>query len=170
MAGELSLERAIAKLAEMTIAAKIAEHEAMKLACKIVQHEAKAEIGHYQDAAGPLAAWAPLAEATKADRTRKGYPADEPLLREGDLRDSIEIAVSDPGAALTEGAVGSNSDIAVYQELGTSRIPPRSFLGGAAVRKGEAVAEVLGGGVVSALVGRDVLGGRLPLTGGGEGN
>ena len=31
----------------------------------------------------------------------------------------------------TKATVGSNSDIAVYQELGTSRIPPRSFLAGA---------------------------------------
>ena len=32
------------------------------------------------------------------------------------------------------GHVGSNDDVAVYQEFGTSRIPPRPFLMGAAMR------------------------------------
>ena len=59
-------------------------------AAKIVRDNAKGRIGDYQDHVGPFKAWAPLAESTKADRVAKGYPEDEPLLREGVLRDSIE--------------------------------------------------------------------------------
>lgn len=164
--GVVSILGAVEKLAMMAVAVKEAEHVAMRHAVAIVQREARAEIGHYQEEAGPLVAWAELAESTKADRARNGYPENEPLLRDGTLRDSIQTAVSEVGAPLAEGAVGSNSDIAVYQELGTARIPPRSFLGGAAIRSGEKVSQVLGAGVVSALVGRDVFGGVLPLSGG----
>ena len=32
----------------------------------------------------------PLAESTQAERVVQGYPANEPLLRTGELRDSIE--------------------------------------------------------------------------------
>lgn len=169
MAGEISILAAVAKLAEMTIAVKLEEHHAMTRACKLVQREAKAEIGHYQERAGQFGAWAPLAESTLAEKERLGYaPPDNPLLREGHLRDSIEISVSAAGAASTEGVIGSNSDIAVYQELGTSRIPPRSFLGSAAVHTAPKVAEVLGAGVVSALIGRQVAGGSLPIMGTAE--
>ncbi|WOJ89902.1 hypothetical protein RZS28_00880 [Methylocapsa polymorpha] len=45
----------------------------------------------------------------------------------------------------TEGYVGTNSPIAKYQEFGTSKIPPRPFLGGALAAKGEEVAECFGG-------------------------
>jgi hypothetical protein len=54
---------------------------------------------------------------------------DGPLLETGELRASIEW-----NAEGKEGHVGSNNDKAVWQELGTARIPPRSFLMGAAMR------------------------------------
>jgi phage gpG-like protein len=114
----------------------------------VVEKEAKAEIGHYQGAAGPFSAWPELADATKEDRLKSGFSENDPLLRTGELRDSIEHT-----AGVDEAVVGSNSDIAVYQELGTQHIPPRSFLGGAAVRKGEEVANILGRHVVKALAG-----------------
>jgi hypothetical protein len=53
---------------------------------------------------------------------------DTPLLETGDLRSSIHHK-AELTAAGAEGVVYSDSEIAVYQELGTSRgIPPRSFL------------------------------------------
>ena len=53
------------------------------------------------------------------------------------MRDSIEHKViSDK-----EAEIGSNSDIAVIQELGTSTIPARSFLAGAAAHEAENVAK-----------------------------
>lgn len=167
MAGEISILEAIAKLGEMTLAVKEAERLAMEKATRIVQREAKREIGHYQDQAGQFVAWAGLADSTLADKDRKGYGTPDPLLRTGDMRDSIERRVEQSGfLGVTEGAVGSDSDIAVYQELGTSKMPPRSFLGGAAFRKAEEVAEVLGSGVVAALVGDKVHKGHLPISGG----
>jgi phage gpG-like protein len=112
----------------------VLQHEADKIAleraARMIEHRAKEKIGEYQEQAGPFIAWAELAESTKADRARQGYPDDEPLLRTGELRDSIEHFVADG-----EAHIGSNNDIAVYQELGTEHIPPRSFLGGCRRRK-----------------------------------
>lgn len=113
---------------------------ALAQAAILVRDEARAEIGHYQGAAGPFRSWAPLAEATKRDRVRKGYKEDEPLLRRGDLRNSIGWRVLDRHSV----QIGSDSRIAVWQELGTRKIPPRSFLGGAAARKEREVVQILG--------------------------
>ena len=58
-----------------------------------------------------------------------GYsPPDNPLLRTGDLRESIEAQVIEP----TVGIIGSDQLVALWQELGTEGadypIPPRPFL------------------------------------------
>jgi hypothetical protein len=92
-------------------------------ACKIIQKRAKASIG--QEHPG---IWAPLAPSTLADKAKAGYSVPKPLLRTGELRGSIEYTVTG-----NEGCVGSNDPVAVYQEMGTSRIPPRSFLRSAAI-------------------------------------
>lgn len=137
-------------LMRLPIAVTIEQHRALEEAAVVVETEAKAEIGTYQGDAGPFPAWQPLAPSTVEEKTKLGYaPPDNPLLREGDMRDSIEHTVVSPH----EAQVGSNSDIAVYQELGTVTIPARSFLGGAAHRKGPEVAEIIGGRVVKALTG-----------------
>lgn len=87
-------------------------------ACQMVCDEAKRVIGEgYDD-------WPALAPATLARKMMA-----TPLLETGELRASIEWSTSADGLS---GAVGSNNDKAVWQELGTSRIPPRSFLAGAA--------------------------------------
>lgn len=97
---------------------------------KEIEETAKEEIGVYQPAYGPFDAWVPLAESTKADRVRKGYTEDDPLLRSGELRDSIESEIVGLAAI-----VGTKSEIGLWQEVGTDRIPPRPFLGPAYVRK-----------------------------------
>src|SRR6476620_4218635 len=91
-------------------------------ACQIVQKKAQSAIGKEHEL------WAPLAESTITDKASHGFATPKPLLRTGELRDSIEYTVHG-----NQGAVGSNLDIAVYQELGTSRIPPRSFLVSSAI-------------------------------------
>jgi hypothetical protein len=109
---------------------------------KIIQEDAKARIGHYQGAVGEFPAWAPLADATKADRVRKGFSEDDPLLRSGELRDAIEVRPHREGAivGIFEGAIAK---IAVWMELGSRHAPPRPFLGPATIIKGEAaVAEI----------------------------
>jgi len=160
MSSELSLTGFAALLASVPGRIEAEQHRALERAAKLVEAEAKRSIGHYQNAAGPFEAWARLAPATQADRVAQGYPADEPLLRDGHLRESIHHAVEGDKAV-----VGSDSEIAVYQELGTGRVPPRSFLGGAAVRKAEEVARILGGSVAGALVGREVYEGRMDISG-----
>lgn len=111
-------------------------------ACKIVQKKAKAAIGKDHEM------WAPLAESTIADKQAHGFPTPKPLLRTGQLRDSIEYVVHG-----TEGAVGSDLDIAFWQELGTSRIPPRSFLVSSAISSEDKIHRMAAAATISALSG-----------------
>jgi phage gpG-like protein len=111
-----------------------AKKAAIHVMASMIAEEAKRVIGKYDYD------WPQLAETTKVDRVKAGFAANEPLLRTGELRDSIEYTVIDDEHA----AVGSNLEIAVYQELGTVHIPPRSFLAAAAAHKGEDAAKVAG--------------------------
>lgn len=147
-------------LIKIAAAEELIVRKAVSHCAKLVEKEAKSEIGSYQVQAGPFVAWADLAEATKADRVRQGYTEDDPLLRTGDLRDTIGTAISTDGL---EAQIGSNSDIAVYQELGTDHIPPRSFLGGAMVRMLPEINKTLGESLMAALMGEKVLGGAIPI-------
>jgi len=88
---------------------------------------AKEMIGHENDG------WAPLAASTIADKKRKGYAVPAPLLRDGTMRESIESKV-EANATGVEIDVGSDSKIALYQEIGTPTIPPRPFLATSAVK------------------------------------
>lgn len=153
---DMSLLGFMEHLAGFTLRLEHEEHKALEHAAKVIQTEAKREIGTYQGDAGPFAAWQELADSTKADRVRQGFSANDPLLRTGEMRDSIEYTLGHH-----EAAIGSNSDIAVWQELGTEKIPARSFLGGAAMRKAHVVAEILGVSAVQALVGPRV---RIPIS------
>jgi hypothetical protein len=81
---------------------------------------AAAYVGEYQEG------WPVLAEATIKSKAAAGYAVPDPLLRTGEMRDSIKHEV-DP--ILLEVVVGSNDKRALFQELGTVHIPPRSFLG-----------------------------------------
>lgn len=155
-----SLGHLALRLAEIAVVQHEAGLNALEKVGRIVEKRAKAKIGEYQDQAGPFVAWAELADATKEDRARQGYPDDEPLLRTGEMRDSIQHQVGSH-----EVQVGSNSDIAVYQELGTKHIPPRSFLGGAVVDEMDRVVDTVGHHAVAALVGQGVHGGRMLIEG-----
>lgn len=140
-------------MGEVALVMPMAEREALRKAGEIVEAEAKAEIGNYQGSAPPFAAWAPLAESTQNERVRQGFTPDDPLLRTGEMRESVGLVVEGH-----EAHVGSNSDIAVYQELGTSKgITPRSFLGGAAVRKSKEVSEIIGREIFGVLTGEALL-------------
>jgi HK97 gp10 family phage protein len=94
-----------------------ATHAALEVAAQIVEAKAKAAIGTYKYG------WPQLADSTQEDRAHKGFPANEPLLRTGELRDSIQHSSNEK-----EAHIGSNLDRAVWMELGTSRMPPRPFL------------------------------------------
>lgn len=95
-----------------------------------IEKDAKGIIGHYQRSdTGPFPEWEELASATKSERIRKGFTPNDPLLRTGELRDSIRHEVRGHSVA-----IGSDLDIAIYQEMGTATIPPRPFLRVAAFR------------------------------------
>lgn len=127
---EMNLRQFAAHLATEAIATEARQRIGLAAAGHIVRTEAKAEIGTYQGAAGPFPAWSPLAPATVADRIRKGFTPDDPLLRSGAMRSSIGFRND-----ARELFVGSDSPIMMWQEMGTKRIPARSPLGGAMVRK-----------------------------------
>lgn len=117
-------------------------HHIVEEAAKIVQKDAQKKIGNYQDHAGPFKAWDELADSTKDDKESGGYVGTDgmdyyqPLLRTGELRDSITYE-----AHGNEAIVGSDSDVAMYQEFGTETIPARSFLGAAAFEAKRAIGE-----------------------------
>jgi hypothetical protein len=111
-------------------------------ACKIVQKKAKAAIGKEHEM------WPPLAESTIADKQHHGFPTPKPLLRTGEMRDSIQYTVHG-----LQGAVGSDSPVAVAQELGTSHIPPRSFLVSSAIASEDRIHRLAGAATVAALSG-----------------
>jgi len=69
------------------------------------------------------------------------------LLESGELRDSIHWNVQG-----NVGHVGSDLDKAVWMELGTRAIPPRSFLVGAAQHQERAI-QLMAGKVVVAIIG-----------------
>jgi hypothetical protein len=135
-------------LGTLALQERQAETRGLEQAARLLQSRAKAKFGEYQPEAGPFIAWAELAESTKAERVRLGFPENEPLLRRGDLRESIECHVE-----LSEAQVGSNDDVMVWQELGTAHIPPRSVLGLTAVESAEKVAKIVGQQVYLAIAG-----------------
>jgi phage gpG-like protein len=126
-------------------------HEALDRVAEHIERDAKGRIGHYNGAVGPFAAWAPLAPSTVQDRASKGYAPDEPLLRTGDLRESIGKEVRQD-----EATIGSDSEVAVAQELGTSKIPPRSFLGAAGAAAIPMIQAEFGMAIVTAVKGAKV--------------
>lgn len=145
-----------AKFGEMALQQHEMEHNALEKAAIIVETRAKEKIGEYQEEAGPFIAWPELADSTKEDRLRQGYTENDPGLRSGEMRASIEHQVADG-----EAQVGSDDDKLVWFELGTVKQPPRSVLGGAVVDEMDRIIEVVGDHAVTALVGKGVHGGKM---------
>lgn len=110
------------KLGRAAVRAKSEIDAPTEAVMRIAEAQAREAIGTYRYG------WPELAASTQKDRTSKGYPADEPLLRRGDLAASIEHRSELTGAG-AEGLLFSEDKIALFQEMGTHRgIPPRSFL------------------------------------------
>ncbi len=128
-------------LAGMVVKVEHAEHEALEEAAVIVEDEAKRVIGTYDYG------WPQLAQSTQDDRAAQGYAANEPGLRTGGMRDSIEHSV-----AGHEAQIGSNDDHLVYFELGTSKQPPRPVLAGAAIAKEKEIISAIGSAVHTAII------------------
>jgi hypothetical protein len=127
---EFSIEAFADHLAGLGAGMPVLEEIVLEHIGLTVERAAKDKIGEYQAESGPFEAWPSLAESTKEDRLRKGYSEDDPGLRSGAMRDSIEHVVL-PG----EVHIGSNDDDLLWFELGTSKQPPRSVIGAAAFEK-----------------------------------
>lgn len=121
-------------------------HEGLKQVAEAIEETAKEELGVYQDAIGPYPAWAPLAESTVADRIAKGFTPDDPLLRTGELRDSIVHEVHG-----LEAIIGSTDEVMEYMEFGTSKMPPRPVMGPALHHNAEKAQKLIGNAAVKIL-------------------
>lgn len=153
MPGMMPIAEVIEGLKRHELELKFALEREVRLRMEGAAHEARGFIGHEMEG------WAPLSPATmdgffseRAGRyiegkTELGYvnqvSATDPLLRTGGLRDSISGEAESVGLGV-RGIVGSTSDIAAYQEVGTSTIPPRPFLGPALMLEEPKIAEDLG--------------------------
>jgi HK97 gp10 family phage protein len=131
-----------ARLAMAEADVKMATEAGLEKTCQLIEDRAKEVIGTY------IFNWPQLAQSTQEQRVALGFSANEPLLRTGKLRDSIGHVVEG-----NVGYVGTNDPIAPYQEFGTSKIPPRPFLGGAlAATEGE-IPKIFGSLVSAAMRG-----------------
>lgn len=134
--------------------AKVMPKEAAKTLKKIGKHVeqvAKDKIGHIQAASGEFNAWADLADATQQVHIQAIVDGDaapdaapnSALLLKGDLRDGITHSVEKKGREQTL-TVGSESQVAFWQEMGTDKIPPRPFVGPAMSESEHMSRELLG--------------------------
>ena len=133
-----------AAMGERTVHAR---HKGVERAAKLIEEKAKAVLGTYTEGYG----WPELADATQEDRVRQGFPANEPELRIGALRDSIGHKAEGDQAV-----VGSNAMTAVYAELGTSRAPPRPIFVPSVLQNLDAIKEAIGAPFHAALTGRSL--------------
>jgi len=117
-----------------------ANHDALDRAGRIVRDEAQRVIGTYDYG------WTPLAPSTLARKA-----ADTPLLETGEMRDSVDYRADHNTAE-----IGSDLDKAIWQELGTSRIPPRSFLAGAMQHEVHHVVDTIGRVITAHLAGQPI--------------
>ena len=136
-----------------TIKRRLLALPALELAAQYVEAVAKAELGTYQETnMGPLEAWEELAEVTKSDRARKGFTENDPLLRSGELKNSISHETDVSGH---EAVIGSPLQKLVYLELGTKWMAPRSVLQLAAWRSRKKIQKIVGEVTVLALLNAD---------------
>jgi phage gpG-like protein len=133
---EFSLTGLATFLTEAMVEMEHAKHAALEKAAVIVEKGSKEAIGTYEFG------WPPLAESTLEKKA-----ADTPLLETGAMRDSIRHEVEGDTAR-----IGSDLDYALYQEVGTSRIPPRSFLMQSAVHHRDEIVQEIGETMVTKLV------------------
>lgn len=141
------------KFLDTVVQANLAKIPALELAAQVVEKAAKEEIGTYQRSnLGDFPAWEELTKYTKEERVRLGYTENDPLLRSGELRDTIS---HDTDVSGLEAVVGSTDQRLVYLELGTKWMAPRSVLGLAAWRSRKKIVNLIGNITVAALLNVD---------------
>lgn len=118
---------------------------------KHVEQVAKDKIGHIQQASGEFNAWEDLKDATQQVHIQAIVDGDaapdagpnSALLIKGDLRAGLKHSVEKSGREQTL-TVGSESQIAFWQEMGTDTIPPRPSIGPAMSESEHMSRELLG--------------------------
>lgn len=139
MTQTFSLIGFVAHLHAMERDLKEVNHAIIVKACQLVAAEARRVLGEgYPE-------WPALQPETIARKMR----GNTPLLETGELRASIEW-----NAEGNKGFVGSNNDKALWHELGTSHIPPRPFLMGAAIRMEPLIHAMAAKATMAVLAGR----------------
>jgi phage gpG-like protein len=128
----------IAKLKTLELEMHVLGPAIIAHACEMVAAEAKRVLGTdgYD--------WPALKPETLAHKMQPGM-----LLETGELRASIEW-----NSEGNEGHVGSNLDKAVWHELGTSHIPPRPFLMGAAMAMEDKIHKMAARAVMAVMLGK----------------
>lgn len=101
-------------------------------AAELIKEEAKSYIGHQQDN------WPDLAESTLAEKERSGYEVPAPLLRKGELRESIKVRHEG-----LQAVIGTDDPSAAIHEHGNEHVPPRPFLHPALFAKSKEVRVIL---------------------------
>lgn len=140
-------------LATLSVTIHRAEHRAMDQVGKLVEKDAKARLGEYQQTVGPFPSWDSLADSTKADRVRQGYPEDQPGVRSGEMRDSITHE-----ASAHDVVIGSPEEKMLWFELGTEKQPPRPALGPAVFSNKDEIASTIGKAVAEGMANGAVIG------------
>lgn len=160
-----SLDQFVAHLA--SVAREIPKRQSLALrdGGEVIQKEARAEIGTLQSRAGPFGAWPELSPRTQQERVKAGYSPNDPLRRSGALRDHIELnhdgkqaVVGVPSEMVGSGTdadpIRNIGDVAIAMELGTDRVPARSFLGRSAFVKGHEAVGAMASVLTDAISGR----------------
>ena len=142
--------------------------QALRSAATIVWRKARRAIGRDNWEPGPpfVSPWPDLAESTQQEKERLGYTGQvseyDSLLRTGAVRDSIKWKIHPDNKGFS---VGSDNKVAMMLELGTHKMPPRSFLGGALASNGKRLAAKFGESLHTALKGEQVHQGSIDIEG-----
>lgn len=135
-------------LAKVAAVEDVFIHEGLDRAAALIEREAKREFGVYQPATGPFPEWPELAESTQERRENLGYTPNDPLLMSGATKASVSRETHGMDAV-----VGSTSDLMIYHEFGTSRMPARPVFGPAAFRNRKAIESLIGEAAFLGIIG-----------------
>lgn len=124
----------------------------LSLSAELIEKTAREEIGTYQGEIAMFPAWAELSPATEADKARQGYSQNSPLLRTGEMRDSIQHEVGE-----WEATIGSTDPTMIFHELGTDKMPARPVFGPALYRNLSKIQKLIGNAAVAGFVGGTAL-------------
>lgn len=95
--------------------------------------------------------WPQLADSTLKDKAAQGFPVPSPLKRTGEMAASYRKELEPVELAVV---IGSADKVALFQEIGTSRIPPRPVLSLAMTNSLPYAADVFGKIAVDLLRGK----------------